>query len=99
MISRGCLAMGAGIADGKNKTQDARPIVVIDNYDSFTYNLCQVISCNQNDKGWIDRCRGSCGSRCVFDSARRNVIVLLNCCDSVCLASLEDELSTVIIMG
>ncbi|CAL9762290.1 unnamed protein product [Musa acuminata subsp. burmannicoides] len=43
MISRGCLAMGAGIADGKNKTQDARPIVVIDNYDSFTYNLCQYI--------------------------------------------------------
>lgn len=47
MFSRGCLAEGAGIADGKNKTQDARPIVVIDNYDSFTYNLCQVMSCNK----------------------------------------------------
>ncbi|URE14995.1 Anthranilate synthase component [Musa troglodytarum] len=48
-VGRGCLALGRSrsmvarsSAVAVANARDSRPIVVIDNYDSFTYNLCQV---------------------------------------------------------
>ncbi|PKU73808.1 Anthranilate synthase component II [Dendrobium catenatum] len=35
------------------KKKDVRPIIVIDNYDSFTYNLCQNFL--ENDLSWLNR--------------------------------------------
>ncbi|CAL9104137.1 unnamed protein product [Musa textilis] len=49
-VGRGCLALGRSrsmvarsSAVAVANARDSRPIVVIDNYDSFTYNLCQYL--------------------------------------------------------
>ena len=40
-VRRGAAARGAFVALAAAK--DERPVVIIDNYDSFTYNLSQVL--------------------------------------------------------
>ncbi|KAI7735888.1 hypothetical protein M8C21_018955 [Ambrosia artemisiifolia] len=70
LITRKCLAVSVKASSSSSIKKNNNPVIVIDNYDSFTYNLCQIQLLLSNSQKYI----GELG--CNFEVYRNDEITV-----------------------